>query len=289
MSNYTRDEMHAALGLPSLEQLRSGAIPEGVTALRSMEAGARAEAAAAAREATSMAREATSMARDAANLAREASGAQPRSEGSGKILGLPWPVWAVGAVAAVGAVVLVMRKKSSGESALSSAESLSPNRRGSRSPRRNPKPKTYYTTDGMPYAVEDVDLMSQSWFTGDRDPSGHEQMIAEIVEKAVQRGRLNPKRSGDILREARAEVRRILDRSPRRNPTTYVVEPECVHCGAPMGEGITGVREMREGDKLGERSLNDDEIPERFQVAAAHAHPRQAIKRWGTCRDCRDY
>jgi hypothetical protein len=78
-------------------------------------------------------------------------------------------------------------------------------------------------------------------------------------------------------------------RSPRRNPTTYVVEPECVHCGAPMGEGITGVREMREGDKLGERGLNDDEIPERFQVAAAHAHPRQAIKRWGTCRDCRDY
>jgi hypothetical protein len=56
-----------------------------------------------------------------------------------------------------------------------------------------------------------------------------------------------------------------------------------------MGEGITGVREMREGDKLGERGLNDDEIPERFQVAAAHAHPRQAIKRWGTCRDCRDY
>jgi hypothetical protein len=77
--------------------------------------------------------------------------------------------------------------------------------------------------------------------------------------------------------------------APRRNPTTYVVEPECAHCGAPLGEGVTGVREMREGDKLGERGLNDDEIPERFQDAAAHAHPRQAIKRWGTCRDCRDY
>ena len=201
MSNYTHDGIHGALGLPSLDQLRSGAIPEGVTALRSMEAGARAEGAAAAREATSMAREAT-------NLMREAAGTQPRREDSGKILGLPWAVWAVGGVAAAGAVFLYMRKKKSSESASLGSSSLSPNR-------------------------------------------------------------------------GRHKV--------RGNPTLYVVERECAHCGAPLGEGVVGVREMREGETLGERQMRDDEIPSRFIDAARRAHGRLAIVKRGTCFDCREY
>ncbi len=67
---------------------------------------------------------------------------------------------------------------------------------------------------------------------------------------------------------------------------TFVVEEECERCGAPLREGVTGVREAREGDKFGSRMMRDNEIPARFVAAARAAHPHDAIVKMGHCYQC---
>ncbi len=67
---------------------------------------------------------------------------------------------------------------------------------------------------------------------------------------------------------------------------TFVVEEECERCGAPLREGVTAVREAREGDKFGGRQMNSWEIPARLQARAADAHPHDAIVKMGFCDQC---
>jgi hypothetical protein len=68
----------------------------------------------------------------------------------------------------------------------------------------------------------------------------------------------------------------------------FVVERECPHCGCPIGEGIAGVREAREGDHFGPRQITDDEAPSHCFAEAAIADAETAIVIYKECEDCKD-